>query len=240
MPIDSKAVGSNERYINIIGDPTTASNLASVLSVADSQSLTGLFAQLVNAVPKLLNAGGTYDRQRATAGATGVAAVNTEGTKATYSTSSLGVTLAATATDFWTLVGSGTKTIRLTRIAVSGIATSATTVEVQLIKRTSANSAGTATQPGIMQHDSNDAAPTAVANLYSANPTTGTSGGAGRGQKLNLGATGAAGQIVWDFTTRNSEGLVLRGTAQLAALNFNGAAVPSGTNLAIEAEWTEE
>lgn len=240
MGIKVVNVGPDQVPVFIVGDPNTANQLASVLSVSDAASLAGLFAQVGQHVPLLLNAAGTYDRQKEAPGATGVPSVNTEGTKTTYSTSTLAFTPAATATDFFTLVGSSTKTVRVTRVTVSGIATSAATNDVQLVKRTTANSGGTATQPTICQHDSNDAAPTAVANLYSANPTLGSGAGAPRGQKLNLGAAGAAGVVVWDFTTRNSKGMVLRGTTQLLALNWSGNAVPSGTSLSLDIEWTEE
>jgi hypothetical protein len=55
-----------------------------------------------------------------------------------------------------------------------------------------------------------------------------------------LGAAGAAGEVVWDFTLRNSKALVLRGTSEGIAINWNGAAVPSGTSLTIEIEWVED
>jgi len=38
----------------------------------------------------------------------------------------------------------------------------------------------------------------------------------------------------------NSKGLVLRGVAQQYALNWGGAAVPGGTSLAVDWEFTEE
>lgn len=238
--IQTVTVGSADRFVYLQGDPTTAANLTSVLSVADARSLSGLYATVGQGVPILLNASGTYDIQRSAIGTTGIASVNTEGTKATYSCGVVAFTPVATPTDIFTLVGSATKVGRLLRIAISGFATSAISLDIQLIKRTTANSGGTSAQPTIAQYDSNDAAPTCVVNTYSANPTTGTSGGVVRAAKLNLGATGAAGSIVWDFTTRNGKGLVLRGIAQLYALNWNGAAVPSGTLLDMDVEFTEE
>ena len=241
MGIKVVNVGPDQVPVFIVGDPNTANQLASVLSVADATSLAGLFATVGQQVPLLLNAGGTYDRQKEAPGALGVPSVNTEGTKASYSTSTLAFTPAATATDFFTIAGSGTKTIRVTRISISGIATSGASNDIQLVKRTAANTGGTASNPTICQHDSNDAAATATVSLYSANPSgLGTGAGSPRGQKLNLGAAGAAGVIVWDFTMRNSKGIVLRSASQLLALNWNGASVPSGTSIDLDIEWTEE
>ncbi len=240
MAIDSVRVGSAERQIVVVGDPLNSSNQQSVQAVADGMSLAGTYAAIEGAIHLLINPSGLADRMRSAAGTTGVAAVNSEGTKSTYSAGVVGFTPAATPTDFFNITGSGTKTVRVTRITISGIATAAATVEIQLIKRSSANSGGTPTAAAIVPHDGNDASATAVVNSYGANPTTGTVVGTLRAEKLNLGAAGAAGRIAWDFTTRNSKGLVLRGTAQSLNLNWGGAAVPAGTSLAIDVEFTEE
>ncbi len=240
MPVATKTVGSADDFIMLLGDPSAASQIQSVPGVADTQNFAALYAALVQNLPMLLNQSGTFDRARSAIGTTGVPAVNTEGAKATYSVGVAAFTPVATATDFWTLVGSATKTGRLLRLTISGIATAAISQDIQLIKRTTANSGGTSAQPTIGQHDSNDAAPTCVVNTYSVNPTTGTSGGVVRSAKLNLGAAGAAGKIEWDFTTRNSKGLVLRGIAQAYCLSWGGAAIPSGTLLCVDAEFSEE
>src|SRR6266851_10092350 len=231
MPIGSKTVGSNEVLIQVQSDPSNAAAQASVLTTADATSLAGLYAALGQHVSLLLNAAGTYDRLRAAIGATGILPVQNESIKGTCSIGVAGFTPAATATDFAVLVGSATKTIRLLRVQISGIASAAATVEISLVKRTTADSGGTiSATPTIGLHDSNDSAITGVLNVYSANPTLGTSGGLIRCEKLNLGAVGAAGRIEWVFSTRNSKGLVLRGIAQNYALNFGGQAVPGGTS----------
>jgi hypothetical protein len=241
MPLGTTSVGSNQLLDLILADPNNATNLASVLALGDATNLTGLYAALSQKVDLLLNTGGTYDRARSAPGTTGIPSTNSEGTKRTYSVGTGGFTPAATATDFFTIVGSATTTVRVTRISIWGFATSAITEEILLIIRTTADLTGTASQPTIAQHDQNDAAATAVANLYSVNPgTLGSSGGVLRQSKLNCGATGAAGQIVWDFGLRNAKAIVLRGVAQCLALNYNGAAVPSGMKLSIEVEFTEE
>lgn len=242
MSLATQTVGSTDRLIQLIGDPTTAANLANVLSLSDARNLSGLYALLGQQVSMLLNPSGTFDQQRSAAGTTGIPAVNAEGTKATYSAATIGLTPAATATDFFTILGSGTKTVRVLRIAINGISTAGgASPDIQLIKRITANTGGTSAPITAAQHDSNDAAPTAVVSTYSANPSSlGTSGGLVRAKKLNLGAAGSAGEIVWDFTTRNGKGLVLRGTTQLAALNFNGATVPGGMSVDIDIEWSEE
>lgn len=241
MPIDGVAVGSNLRSIVVIGDPSTAAQMQSVLALGDSKNLAGSNAGLVGSVNWLQNASGLYEIQRSAAGAVGIPVVNMEGTKPTYSCGVLGFTPVATPTDFWQILGSATKVVRVLRISLSGVATSGATVATQLIARSTASTGGTPSPQTAMHHDSNDSAPTAVVNTFAANPSPlGTSAGVGRAQALNLGAAGSAGLVVWDFTTRNGRGLVLRGVAQSLNLNWNGAAVPAGTLLNIDVEFTEE
>jgi len=242
MAIDTVTVGSNQRVVQVLGDPSNASQMQSVLALSDAKNLASAYAALVANVPWLLNpVSSLYDQQRAAPGTTGIAAVSTEGSKATYSVGISGFTPAATPTDWWQIIGSATKTVRVTRIAVSGWATAAIAVDLLLIKRTTASTGGTPTAPAIGVHDSNDAAATAVVNSFAANPSPlGTTGGTLRAAKHNLGAAGNAGTVVWDFTTRNSKGIVLRGVAQQLVLNWGGVAVPSGTLLDVDCEWTEE
>ncbi len=241
MAIDTVTVGANQRVVNVLGDPSNASQMQSILALSDAKNLASAYAALLAGVPWLLNQSGLFDQQRSAIGTTGIAAVSTESSKTTYSNGILAFTPAATPTDFWQIVGSATKIVRVTRISISGFATSAISVDVQLVKRTTASTGGTPTAPTIAVNDSNDAAATAVVNSFAANPSPlGTTGGVVAAAKLNLGATGAAGVITWDFTTRNSKALVLRGIAQSLNLNWNGAAVPSGTLLDISVEFTEE
>ena len=188
----------------------------------------------------LLAPDSNVDQQRSAPGAIGIPSVNSEGTKVTYSVGVIGFTPVATPTDFFEIKGSTSRTLRILRLSISGIATAAASIAIQAIKRSTANSGGTPAAQTIAPHDSNDAAATAVVNTYSANPTLGTSVGAPRAQTLNLGAAGAAGVIAWDFTTRNGKGIVLRGVAQSLNLNWNGAAVPAGTVLSMDVEFTEE
>lgn len=241
MGLASVTVGADQRLILVTGDPETAAQMQNVLALADAQSLSGKYASLAGAAPWLLNSSGLYDRARSAVGTTGIPAVNTEGTKACYSASTFGFLPVATPTDFWQIIGSATKTVRVTRLAVSGFATAAISVDLLLIKRSAASTVANLTVKTAAQHDSNDAAPTAVVNAFTENASAlGATAGTVRAHKQNLGATGAAGLIVWDFSTRNSKGIVLRAAAQSLNLNWNGIAVPAGTLLNIDVEWTEE
>lgn len=160
----------------------------------------------------------------------------------TYSatTALTGLAMAAAPTDVFTITGSGTKTIRITRVEITGTATLSTTANVFAIKRSTADTAGTSTSPTAVPHASTNAAATATLAAYTANPTVGTSVGPMRTGKVFIPAVGTSAQaLVWDFGTRESQAVILIGTTQVLAVNFNGVTVTGG-NLDISVEWTEE
>jgi hypothetical protein len=173
--------------------------------------------------------------------------VNTEGRQATYS-ACFAVTPAASATDIAMIIGSASKIVRLTRVAISGIATAVAVIDVVGIKRSAADTGGTITAQNITNHDSNDAVATAVCNAITVNATLGAQGskyaGNVRFSKLGLQTAanllGAAPQpLVWDFTNRNERSVVLRGIADAFCVNLNGVQ-SSGQVMDLEFTWTEE
>jgi hypothetical protein len=163
-------------------------------------------------------------------------------TKTTYSASITALAPAASATDIFEIAGSATKTIKVTRLQISGTAAAAGAYDFVLLKRSTANSGGTSSAPAVVPHDANDAAGTAVVKAYTANPTLGTLVGNIRAAKGTV--TTAAGAIPnvptqFNFGEREGKEITLRGTAQVLALNLN-AATMTGGSLNIDIEWTEE
>lgn len=241
MPLDTVNVGANQRLIWVPGDSVNSNQLGNVLAPGDALNFSTYFELLTKSVVGLKNASGLFDEWKSAPGTVGIASVNTEGIKDTYSVATSGFTPAATATDFFSIVGSGTKTVRILRITISGNATAAISEDILLIKRSTASTGGTPAALTVGLHDSNGNAVTATVNTWTANPgSLGTTAGTFRAKRMNLGATGAAGEAIWDFTTRNGRGIVLRGIAQSLNLNYNGAAVPGGMTLNIDVEFSEE
>lgn len=246
MPaFDALQVGNNVRPIYLLGDFATSNFIQSVgqFHNADGQNIgSAFFSALVGSVSLLFDANGNWDRPRSAPGTIGIPSVNTEGTKITWSCCVTAFVPVANATDFLTITCSTTKTVRILRIQITGLATAAATEDILLIKRSAANTGGTTANQTLVAHDQNDALTNTTIVTYSVNPTgLGTALGTVRNAKLNLGAAGAAGSIIWDFTNRNGKGMVLRTTnSPLLALNWNGAAVPAGTSIDIEIEGTEE
>src|SRR6266550_8344389 len=88
-----------------------------------------------------------------------------DGAKSTYSAAKVGLVPGSSATDFFTLTGSATKTVRITRITITATTTSATPValDILLLKRSTANTGGTSTgSPTAVPHDSANPAATAT------------------------------------------------------------------------------
>jgi len=173
---------------------------------------------------------------------TGAQMANGEGRKPTYSAALIAYAPYATPQDVVGIVGAAAKQARVLRFAVSGRATTANQLDVQLVKRASADTGGTPTALAAVPHDSNDGAATAAVTSFAAAPAAGTLVGAIRAQQINLSAAGSGGAAVpveFDFGTCNDKSIVLNGASEALYLNLNGAAVPAGTVLNVFVEWSE-
>ena len=183
--------------------------------------------------------GSSWDRQRSAPGTTGIPSVNTEGTKATYHQSAnLQIT---TAGDNFIIQGAGTKTLRILRIAVSGFLTTGAACNVVAVRRSTASVGGTAgTLDTLFKFDTNNVAPTATVTAFTAAPTAGTSAGIVRRENAFFPSNLVGQPLVWDFSTRNGQAIVLRGTSDFLAINLSSPAAGAGSSINISVEWTEE
>ena len=236
-PIQVQQMGTNLITTSVTGSTTTSTHLYEC-SVAGLQNLrarvsgfsAGTVTVTAHAIP-------STDAPRA------LNAVFTDGQKATYAASITGLASAASATDIFTITGSASKTIRVTRLEVSGQQTTAAAAQIIVLKRSTANTSGTSTNPTAVPYDSNSAAATATINAYTANPTTGSLVGNLKAEYVFLAAPGTAtvgsDKLFLDFGNRPSQAIVLRGATQVLAVNLNGATVTGGA-FDINIEWTEE
>ena len=167
--------------------------------------------------------------------------------RATYRYAALAFSMVATPTDVVVIQGSASKTIRVKRVAVSGAATAAGTMPVQIIRRSTAGTVGSAVLTAVVvgKHDSEFVTPAAtVSTVGTANYTTvGTTAGVIGAARLCMTAlaTGlGVSPVVWDFSSRHDYPVVLRGTAEHLCINFNGAAIPAGGVVDFEIEIEED
>src|SRR5260221_11992941 len=152
----------------------------------------------------------------------------TASSKATYVASGNVVPVTG-ATDLVTIIGSATKLVKLMRVIFSGtIVTAAINGSVSLVKRSTADTAGTSTAPTIIPLDSNNAAATAVLAAYTANPTLGNTVGTIWQAKYlyQIAASGNPTVLMIDFSQLGQAG-TLRGVAQQLGLNLNAVALAS-------------
>jgi len=169
---------------------------------------------------------------------------NIEGIKASYSAAVNAHAPAATPTDWFTIQGSATKTVRVTRIRIRGRATAGNQYRVSLIKYSVFLTGGTAAAVTMVPHDANDPAATALVQTWAGGlPTPGTAIGKIEDESIPLtvlGTPGFDGLVTFDYGIRPARAIVLRGTAQYLALNSAGVALPAGTVFDVKMEFSEE
>lgn len=166
---------------------------------------------------------------------------------ATYSLATARFTPAATATDVFILNGSATKTVKVTRIILSGNRTAdANEINYNIVKRSTANTGGTSATATNVPLDSNSAAATAVGKSYTANPAAlGTAVGTVDNRAVTMPQSNTPLQpayvCLWEFGSLFESPIVLRGTAEGVAINLEGAALAAGaTDFQVTVYWTEE
>lgn len=168
--------------------------------------------------------------------------VLTDYSRVTYSAASLASNLPTLATDFFTITGSATKTIRILSISCEFVG-GGVVVAVQLLKRSTANINGTSTTLTAVPHDSTNGVATATARVYTVNPgTLGTLVGALRAERTPsplASSTTNPENVRYEFGIRPSQPITLRGTGEVLAFNLNGTTL-SGGAVSVFVEWTEQ
>jgi hypothetical protein len=165
--------------------------------------------------------------------------VTYEGIDPTYH-AALSFAPAAAATDAIVIQGSATKTVRIRRIMLSGVATAAG-IKVSFIRRSTGDTGGTSSGVTPTLADTNDPVATAQVSTYTANPATlGTASGGG---VLNfpLGVnpitSGSQDRMIMAYGDYGAKSLTLRGVSDFLAINLNATTV---TTIYGDIEWTED
>jgi len=168
--------------------------------------------------------------------------VNTEGRKPSFSVVANSISLAATATDYFTLSNPATsnKIFRVTFVRSVSTSTSNNTPNVYFYKRTTSNTGGTTSTLTPTYYDTNNPTVSGVAVTYSANPSAlGTGTLVYGSHAFSSSGTTNISPIELTFGQRPSQCLALR-PGELFAANFGGQAVPGGFATFLVVEWTEE
>lgn len=163
-----------------------------------------------------------------------------------YRSASSQFSMVATPTAVVILPGNSTTTVRVKRIELSGIATSAGSMRVAVKKNSDAGTLGSAALTALtaVPMDSSAAASSSVASTVgTANYTTlpALVGTIAAGEvELGASGTGAFAPLVFEFGLNGRQSLVLRGAAQSLTIDFLGATIPSGGKLDVAIEWAED
>lgn len=167
----------------------------------------------------------------------------------TYSASSIGLVPASAATDIFCISGSATKSISIKRLEVSGIAGTAISVPVTVLRRVSLDTGGTAAVttalPVATPNESTDPAATATLIAYTANPTiVDTAPVYPRSTYVSLPVTtGNVASQVWVFGEEvgwftKALNIPKASTTQQYCVNLNATTITTGSlNLSIS--WVE-
>ena len=160
----------------------------------------------------------------------------------TYSATISNLALAATATDVFTISGSDTYTVHITKIFINGIQTTAGQVNVVLLKRSTLNTGGTSTIIFGTPFDVENTPATAVVEAYTENPLTlGTLIGNVFSARVFMPgaatATDAQG-LSKSFGDVGQQYMTLRGSGILFGINFASSTIIGGS-ADVTIEWTE-
>lgn len=166
-----------------------------------------------------------------------------DGSKNSYSFGILGLVPATTPTDIFAIGGSASKTIRVVRLVVSALQTTAGSIDVQVIKRSGGTQAAGTAQTWVFNDTNNSPAPTALLYTYTSNPgTLGTALGVVAAAKLFVPAATSVAppdKLILDYGIRPSQAQVLRGATQFLCVSLNSVTLTGGL-VDIFCEITEE
>lgn len=255
------SVTSNLTQINgntvATGNGTASSGTQRVTVASDNSAIPSLVTGIakgatsansatVSSVNADCNALDVYVRGGGSSGSTTIA----PGTVSTFIASDVPFSPGTTATDVWSLYGSGSSTVKIYYIGLSYSGTSSGVASYTLLRRSTANTGGTSSTTTPAKMDSNNSSATATIRTYTANPSSlGTS--AGNINNFNLVPWWQTNNTIafHDETTDTAlfnykllgQPIVLRGTGEGVVLNCGGTTPTGGTvKLSVRVIFTEE
>jgi hypothetical protein len=241
--------------VSILRQITTQRNLKMTLYVVKNSTSSDLTFVDNQGNPQSLApyASGTFDLSPSVynklIGSIGASNQSVVGT-ANYRYAILGVAPVATPTDFIVMQGSATMVVRIKRIRIEGVATAQGNMPVEVVRRSTAGTLGSAVLTAVTGTPEDIQSPVATATVSSVGTanfgTVGTLVGILESERMSFSAvgTGAAGsgtELEFDYDTEidASGSMVLRGVADFICINLTGAAIPSGGLVDVTIETVE-
>lgn len=134
--------------------------------------------------------------------------------------------------------GSDTKTVRIRRIELGGIATAASAWAVTLIRRSADCTGGTPVTPTVAKMDTTSASATATVRHFTAANTPGAAVATLWAGRWNLGIAASAQVTPTVIEGTGRASIVLRGATDFLVVNAAGA-IPTGATFDYTIEWEE-
>lgn len=215
---------------------------ASITAAAISATRAGLMAGVVNTTFPAASSGQALAVQL---DQTGAVAVNIDGRKATYS-APFDITIGgATVQDFLQLTGAATKVVRVEHVDVAFFASVTTEyTPLQILRRSTAASGGTATQAvTVAKHETSQASNAAaiLAWTNSVGQTPGTSVAPIRMAPIAPSTGSLIGNVISvDFGNHIGKSFHLANATEFLTIGLAGAASVSNLRIIGNIEWTEE
>lgn len=145
----------------------------------------------------------------------------------------------ATPQDVFSITGSATRIVRVTRMAITTVQTTAGMNAWALAKRATANSAGTSATVARVPDDDSYPAATATVLQYTANPTLGTLIGNVWSGRVASPAPASAPAGSFEVVVNGNGIATLTGITDVLAWNLGGIALPAGLSVQASVYWTE-
>jgi hypothetical protein len=130
--------------------------------------------------------------------------------------------------------------VRVRRISISSSASASQTINANIIKRSTLDTAGTFNVLAPVPHDPNNPAAFATIGYYTVAPTPGTQvGSLIRAAQIFINtAGGTPGITEWVFGDNNDQAITLRLATHCFVLNL-GSAPTNSPNIGMDIEWVE-
>ena len=231
--------------VGIVGN--TGATLDSTIGAATAPTNAIAVGHVYNTTPPALTNGQAAAAQCDTAGAM---YVNNEGHRNTYRAAIVGFTPVASSgstSPLWSIQGSASKTIRVTRVHLIAWSTTGTAIPTTVTGQkftvlTGGTVGNTATN---IANDGNNAASTATVVNYSALPTTATSSGTVAVDAFQWTTLVATSQTIptaveWRFGNDGGQQIVLRGTGQYFGITVSSIGTGATVSMNIWVEWIED
>jgi hypothetical protein len=162
---------------------------------------------------------------------------------AQYHASSSHFSVTGTANDIFTINGSNSALIRVVKIGISSTQSTAGINIINLVKRKTVNSGGTAVPVNIVADDSSSNNASAIVTEYKVSPTSGTLVGNLESFTLNStdgSSTLPAQFIIINFTIGTEDPMILNNANESLSWNLGGITPPTGLRILAFVKWTEQ